>query len=94
MQFQTEKEKVVIVDFVSQVTKLIARRIREQGVYSEIITPNSTSKIKQYNNIKGIKMLKYSLKLLFKYLNWDEIISLVCINNFIINHLIFHENVV
>ena len=54
MQFQTEKEKVVIIDFGSQVTKLIARRIREQGVYSEIITPNSISKIKQYNNIKGI----------------------------------------
>ena len=50
MQFQTEKEKVVIIDFGSQVTKLIARRIREQGVYSEIITPNSISKIKQYNN--------------------------------------------
>ena len=54
MQFQTEKEKVVIIDFGSQVTKLIARRIREQGVYSEIITRIVFQKSKQYNNIKGI----------------------------------------
>ncbi len=54
MQFQTEKEKVLIVDFGSQVTKLIARRIRELGVYSEIITPKELRKLKQYSNIKGI----------------------------------------
>ena len=29
-------EKVVILDYGSQVTQLIARRIREAGVYSEI----------------------------------------------------------
>ena len=29
-------EKLLIIDFGSQVTKLIARRIRESGVYSEI----------------------------------------------------------
>ena len=39
MQFHSEKEKILIIDFGSQVTKLIARRIRELGVYSEIITP-------------------------------------------------------
>ena len=47
-------EKVIIIDFGSQVTKLIARRIRELGVYSEIITPNSIHKIKDYQKIKGI----------------------------------------
>ena len=54
MQFQKEKDKVVIIDFGSQVTKLIARRIRELGVYSEVITPNDAFKIKTYKNINGI----------------------------------------
>ena len=54
MQFQKEKDKVVIIDFGSQVTKLIARRIRELGVYSEVITPIDAFKIKTYKNIKGI----------------------------------------
>ena len=54
MQFQTNKDKVLIVDFGSQVTKLIARRVRELGVYSEIITPKKLNKLKDYNNIKGL----------------------------------------
>ena len=39
MQFHSNKDKVIIVDFGSQVTKLIARRVREFGIYSEIFTP-------------------------------------------------------
>ena len=54
MQFQTNKDKVLIVDFGSQVTKLIARRVRELGVYSEIITPKQLNKLEDYNNIKGL----------------------------------------
>ena len=46
MQFQKEKDRVIIIDFGSQVTKLIARRIRELGVYSEVITPKDVFKIK------------------------------------------------
>ena len=54
MQFHKEKEKIVIIDFGSQVTKLIARRIRDLGVYSEIIQPNDLSKIGNFKSIKGI----------------------------------------
>ena len=44
MQSHINKEKVLIIDFGSQVTKLIARRVRDLGVYSEIITPKSINK--------------------------------------------------
>ena len=54
MQFQSHKDKIIIVDFGSQVTKLIARRVRELGVYSEILTPLQIRKLKNYNFIKGI----------------------------------------
>ena len=54
MQPQSLKEKIIIIDFGSQVTKLIARRIRDLGVYSEIIPAKNLPKVKNYNNIKGI----------------------------------------
>ena len=47
--------KVLIIDFGSQFTQLIARRIRELGIFSEIISHKKVNKkniIKQ--NIKGI----------------------------------------
>ncbi len=54
MHFQNNKEKIIIIDFGSQVTKLIARRIRDLGVFSEIITIKELYKIKNYNSIRGI----------------------------------------
>ena len=54
MQFHNNKDKVIIIDFGSQVTKLIARRIRELGVYSEIITSKEIFKLKKFHNIKGL----------------------------------------
>ena len=54
MQFRNDKDKIIIIDFGSQVTKLIARRIRDLGVYSEIIQSKDILKIKDYKKIKGI----------------------------------------
>ena len=54
MQFQQPKEKILIIDFGSQVTKLIARRVRELGVFSEIITPSQAKNNKFFNSVKGI----------------------------------------
>ena len=42
--FKIIRKRILIIDFGSQVTKLIARRVRELGVYSEIITPQRTLK--------------------------------------------------
>ena len=37
MSSQKPKEKIIIVDFGSQVTKLIARRVRDFKVFCEIL---------------------------------------------------------
>lgn len=47
-------DKIVIVDFGSQTTQLIARRIRELGVYCEIISCYKTDNLTNEINIKGI----------------------------------------
>ena len=54
MQYTNDKDKVIIIDFGSQVTKLIARRIRDLGVYSEILTPKELQNLKDYKSVKGI----------------------------------------
>ena len=54
MLLHNHTEKIIIIDFGSQVTKLIARRVRDLGVYSETITIKEFHKIKNYTKIKGI----------------------------------------
>ena len=45
---------VIILDYGSQYSKLIARRVRECNVYSEIINPNVAKSELDHLNIKGI----------------------------------------
>ena len=47
-------EKIIIIDFGSQFTQLVARKIRELGAYSEIINPNNIKKLNRNSYIKGV----------------------------------------
>ena len=47
-------ELVVILDFGGQYTQLIARRVRELGVYSEILPFNTSAESIRHRNPKGI----------------------------------------
>ena len=54
MNPELNKDKIVIIDFGSQVTKLIARRIREYSVLSEVLTLKDLKKKYILSNVKGI----------------------------------------
>jgi GMP synthase (glutamine-hydrolysing) len=50
----SDHDKILIVDFGSQVTQLIARRIREMGVYSEIVPFQRAEEAFQAMQPKGV----------------------------------------
>ena len=47
-------DTVLIIDFGSQVTQLIARRVREAGVYSEVVPFQSAAEAFRRTKPKGV----------------------------------------
>ena len=54
MSHEINLDKILIIDFGSQFTQLIARRIRELGVFSEIVSHKKIKNKDIDNSIKGI----------------------------------------
>jgi GMP synthase (glutamine-hydrolysing) len=54
MSTNIQSQRIIILDFGSQYTQLIARRVRECGVYSEILPWDVNAEVLSASDIKGI----------------------------------------
>ena len=51
---KSKRELILVLDFGSQYSKLISRRVREVGVYSELVPADTDASILEHANVKGI----------------------------------------
>ena len=58
MRLENNLDKILIIDFGSQFTQLIARKVRELNVFCEIISHN---KLKDYKTEKMLKASFYQV---------------------------------
>ena len=54
MSAPSSHDRILIIDFGSQVTQLIARRVREQGVYCEVVPSQKAAEAFAHFNPKGV----------------------------------------
>jgi len=54
MRLENNLDKILIIDFGSQFTQLIARKVRELNIFCEIISHNKLKDYKTEKNVKGI----------------------------------------
>jgi len=54
MSLDQSLKKILIIDFGSQFTQLIARRVRELGVFSEIVSHKKIKNKDITNSVEGI----------------------------------------
>ncbi len=93
MSLNNNLNKILIIDFGSQFTQLIARRIREAGVYSEIVSHNKINLKLEKKKIKGIILsggplnVYQSKKVKFnkQIFNWNIPILGICFGHQIIS---------
>ena len=57
MLLENSLKKILIIDFGSQFTQLIARKVRELGIYCEIISHHKSNNIKLLDkNVRKVKL--------------------------------------
>ena len=72
MSLNDKLNKILIIDFGSQFTQLIARRIREFGIFSEIISHKKTKSLRLLKKNKNGKDL-YSPRINERHFNgWSR----------------------
>ena len=66
MRLENNLDKILIIDFGSQFTQLIARKVRELNVFCEIISHNKLKDYKTEKKCERHHFIRWSLKCLSK----------------------------